>query len=359
MPKVSKVKTPHSKPSEAKPARPLLDKYQCCRCGSISSKQKGKFPASHSSIYKGNNAYLPICNQCLDELYSHYKLALGDDKEAIRRVCSKFDIYWSPLIYDMLQKSSTSQSRIRAYISKTNLVMFMEKTFDDTIDEENAAMIQIVPMNISEEEATTSGLSMPVSSPVPIEMPSDDTVLFWGAGFTPEFYHELNMRYLKWTGSLPKQLDIAEEALYKQICISEATINRNIAAGKPVESSQKTLNDLLGALNAKPIQKKEDDASSDLESTPLGVWAKRWEEKRPIPDDEEMANKNVVVKYITTWFLGHLGKMLGVKNTYTKLYEDAINEYRVEKPEYEDEDDEFIFNDVFSSESEGGVEHDD
>ena len=43
-----------------------------------------------------------------------------------------------------------------------------------------------------------------------------------------------------------------------------------------------------------------------------------------------------------------LYKMLGIKNTYCKLYEDEMERLRVKTPEFEDEDDESMFNNIFS-----------
>ena len=54
-----------------------------------------------------------------------------------------------------------------------------------------------------------------------------------------------------------------------------------------------------------------------------------------------------IVRYISIWFLGHLCKMLGIKNTYCKLYEDEMARLKVERLESEDEDDEGAFNDIF------------
>jgi hypothetical protein len=39
--------------------------------------------------------------------------------------------------------------------------------------------------------------------------------------------------------------------------------------------------------------------------------------------------------------------MVGLKNSYTKAYEEAMEKYRVKRPEYEDEDDDTVLNDVF------------
>lgn len=61
---------------------------------------------------------------------------------------------------------------------------------------------------------------------------------------------------------------------------------------------------------------------------------------------------NHIKKYVFTWF-GHVCKMLGVKNGYTRMYEEEINRLRVEKPEYEDEDDETLLVDAYSESQDG------
>ena len=87
------------------------------------------------------------------------------------------------------------------------------------------------------------------------------------------------------------------------------------------------------------------------------AWIRKWENTKPIPEpDPELKDVDGIVRYITVWFLGHLCKMLGIKNTYCKLYEDEIAKMRIERPEYEDEDDETMFNDIFSSDKAGVTE---
>ncbi len=95
----------------------------------------------------------------------------------------------------------------------------------------------------------------------------------------------------------------------------------------------------------KPTQRKNEDIEAELSSTPMGIWLYRYENKRPLPETAE--DDNYIKKYIFTW-MGHLCKMLGVKNAYTKLYEEEIDRLRVAKPEYEDEDDEAVLIDSYS-----------
>ena len=112
-------------------------KFYCCRCGTSYSRKKGYFPVSHSLMYRGSG-YLPICNDCVEDMYEQYRASIGDDKEAMRRMCMKLDLYWNEDIYNMVERTVGVNSRIRNYIGKTNLIRYIDKTFDDTIAEGNA-----------------------------------------------------------------------------------------------------------------------------------------------------------------------------------------------------------------------------
>ena len=60
------------------------------------------------------------------------------------------------------------------------------------------------------------------------------------------------------------------------------------------------------------------------------------------------------IKNITTWYLGHACKMVGLRNSYCKMYEDAMDELRVKHPEYDEEDDDSLLNDIFGSPQSSG-----
>lgn len=346
MPKISKIQT-STKPKQAAPIEEERKKFYCCRCGRHHQKQKSNYPASQSPLYKGNGGYLTICNHCIDELFEHYKTVMESEIEAIRRICLKFDIYWNMEIYAMLNKASTSQSRVRAYISKTNLIKYIGKTYDDTLDEEYADMLrQKEASNIIIDNAE----DIPEIEGIDLD---PEIVEFWGTGFEPSFYLELDRKYKYWTSGLPKALDKGEEAIYKQVCILEATINKDSAAGKSIEKNVNALNTLLGSANLKPSQKKaEDAAETAFDGMPFGVGIRMYENSRPIPQpDPEFQDVDGIVRYISIWFLGHLCKMLGIKNTYCKMYEMELEKMRIDNPELDEEDDEALFEDIFGGET--------
>jgi hypothetical protein len=43
--------------------------------------------------------------------------------------------------------------------------------------------------------------------------------------------------------------------------------------------------------------------------------------------------------------------MVGLKNSYCKAYEDAMEELRVKRPEYDEEDDDSMLSDIFNGSS--------
>lgn len=338
MPKTSKIQSVSTKPGQPSPLKEERTEFYCCRCQRHHKRQKGNYPASQSPIYKGNGGYLTICNHCVDELFDHYKAALGVEADAIRRICLKFDIYWNIEIYSMLSKANTSQSRVRAYISKTNLYKYIGKTFDDTLDEEYQSEIdaQEEAERIKEESIVkTVGPVYEDESEESVSV-DEDVVKYWGTGFTPEMYLELENRRNYWISQYPDGivLNPGEEGILRQICNLEISINQDRAAGKSIEKSVNALNTLFGSMNMKPSQKKE----SEENCIPFGCEIAKFEEEHPIIEpDEDFRDVDKLHKNVIAWFLGSLCKTVGVKNEYSDAFENEIGQYTVERPTYDEE----------------------
>ena len=181
-----------------------------------------------------------------------------------------------------------------------------------------------------------------------------EIVAFWGSGYSDDMYKELEERRLFWMSRFPKgtKLDIGTEALIRQICALELDINRDRFEGKPIDKSVNALNTLLGSANLRPTQTKSEDNSA-FDKTPFGVWVRKLENERPVSEpSEDMKDVDGIVRYISVWFLGHLCKMLKIKNSYSRLYEEEIEKLRVSHPEYEDDDDESLVYDIFAANGE-------
>lgn len=325
---------------EIKPVEPVTeDDYKCCACGKKYKKQSGNFSYSQSPLYKGNNSFLPICNNCLENLVEQYTELLGSQNEAIERVCLHWDIYVSDSILNSTKKIDANRSRIKCYIKNCNLQQNAGKTYDTYLKE------------ISDERINSIDSLEEVKENKDFKV-AQKTIKFFGLGYTQEQYLFLQNQYEDWTHRHQCETK-AQEELFKNLCIAQLNINIAQQTNGKVSEAMKTFQDLLGSANLKPTQ-TNDNALAD--SNTFGTLIKRWEDEKPIPEpDPEWKDVDGIIRYISIYFLGHLCKMMGIKNTYSRMYEDEMAKYRVEKPEYEG-DDEAIFDAVFGGDNYGDDE---
>ena len=332
------------------------DRVICSRCGKTYTKRKGNFKVSYAACHKGLG-YIPICSDCIDSMYNTYLAQCNNAKDAVRQMCRKLDLYWNESAFEAIAKKSTMRTLMSQYIQRINTMSYAGKSYDDTLSNEGTLWSfteqehveqPVVPVRQKAEEDEASDLD---------DIP-DEVITFWGSGYTAEMYLELEQRRSYWMSRLPEgtDIDIGTEALIRQICPLELDINRYRAAGRDVDKLVANLDKLIGSAGLKPGQKKQEDADVALTNTPLGVWLYRYENKRPLPEvDEELKDVNGIRKYVFTW-MGHLCKMLGLKNAYSQLYEDEIARLRVDKPEYDGDDDELLFMEALPDEPSGAGE---
>lgn len=322
------------------------DKVICFRCGKAFSRRRSFFPVSYAILYKGVG-YLPFCRDCIETMYNTYLSQCNNAKDAVHQMCRKLDVFWSESLFDSVFRQNTTRTVMSQYLAKLSTVSYAGKSYDDTLASEGTLWLfsssaptltpESQPLVLETDEDADTDSDEPVS---------EEVVAFWGPGYTPNMYRGLEQRRSYWMSRFPQgaDMDIGTEALIRQICSLELDINRDRAAGKAVDKSVTALNTLLGSANLKPKQK--DDAAAGLVEIPLGVWLHRYENERPLPEiDDDMKDVNKIQKYVFTW-LGHVCKMLGKKNGFSRLYEQEVQRLRVERPEFVDEDDEEMIMDV-------------
>jgi hypothetical protein len=115
--------------------RRLESPFQCTCCGRRFKKQIGNFYHSESPLYNGNNHYISVCKNCIDNLLDQYTTMLNSQEEAIRRLCLHFDIYYSETICASAVKKEEDVSRMSNYISRLNLNQCAGKTYDTYLSE--------------------------------------------------------------------------------------------------------------------------------------------------------------------------------------------------------------------------------
>lgn len=321
--------------------------HVCRRCGNSYGKLSGNFLVCYGALYKGAG-YLPYCNHCVEDMYMSYLRQCGDQQAALRQLCRKLDLYWSAELYESILAKTTPANIVKDYIAKLRGKNCIGKSFDNTLIEAGTMWDDVTDTKQVNEVVDDAEPEQAVSDE-DIEVPDEIKDRF-GSGYTNQMYLELNRRYNYWMKRLPPDVDkddIGVQALTQQLCAVELDINRLRAQGQSVDKYINTFQSLLGRLMTDPVKKKEEDANTALANTPLGVWLYRYEKQRPLPEVPDELQENRIKKYIFTW-MGHVLKMLGVKNGFTKLYEEEVARYRVERPEYADEDDESLLIDAWS-----------
>jgi len=320
----------------------LENKVYCHMCGTAYQRRKGFFSVSYAIQHKGLG-YLPICKQCAERLYDNYLSQCNDPKLAMRQLCRKLDLYWDEKIYEYVIAKSTTRSVLSGYLQRITASAYAGKSYDTTLEKEgtlwNFAEEELDIPEETEEEVTENAENIPKKY-----------IRYWGSGYQAETYKDLEQHKANWMASFadPSSIDVSTEAIIKQLCFLEIEMNKMRAAGKSADKLINAYNTLLGSANLKPVQKKQEEDEMGLERTPLGVWLYRYENKRPLPEiDEDCKDVNGLRRYVFTW-MGHLCKMLGLKNAYEQLYQDEINRLRVEKPEYDGDDDEAFLMDVMT-----------
>lgn len=323
----------------------------CRMCGTAYGKLNGYFYKSYAQLYRGVG-YLPICKGCLDFLYDSYLAKCNSPRDAVRQVCRKLDLYWDEGVYSRAEKDGSARTIMSAYLTKVNVYKNTGKSYDDTLEKENA-LWNFANQRAIEQEARESSVAEEVAKAAEEDVDvSEDIKQMWGTGYTNAMYNELEQRRQYWMGQLIEEgVDVNQvgvQALLRQIVSTELDINRGRAAGLDVDKKVNTFNTLLGSAVLKPSQQKGSDIDTDIDKTPLGVWAWRYEHKRPLPEiDEDFKDINGIRKYITIWLKGHLAKMVGLRNSYSQMYEDEIKRLSVDKIDYEDDTDDSFLADLF------------
>ena len=171
----------------------------------------------------------------------------------------------------------------------------------------------------------------------------------FGPGYSAEDYMFLENEYQDWVNRYTCE-EKGQELLFKRICCTELEIDKAHRENKSTKDLDKTLQELMGTLGIKPSQK---NSSALTDSKTFSQLIEIWEREKPIPEPEdEFKDVDKIGLYIDVFFKGHLSKMMGLKNAFSSIYEKFIRKYTVSKPQYEEEDTEILFEQIFGKKTE-------
>lgn len=166
----------------------------------------------------------------------------------------------------------------------------------------------------------------------------ENLIDFFGEGHEEKDYIYLDSEYKDYTNRYEVETK-ALENLIKEICLTQLDIRVKTANGEKVDAQRKTLQDLLGSSNLKPVQ--ENASAGIAEAETFGTLIKKFENEHPIPEPHESwKDVDGIGKYIRTFFLGTMAKMFDKENPYQDEYDEYIEEYTVRPPSVDGDDDE-------------------
>lgn len=163
----------------------------------------------------------------------------------------------------------------------------------------------------------------------------NDLIEFFGEGYEEKDYIYLSSEYEDYLNRYEVDSKTLEN-LIKEICLTQLDIRKKRAQGDKVDAQQKTLQDLLGSSNLKPVQ--ENASSGVAEAETFGTLIRKFENEHPIPEPHESwKDVDGIGKYVRTFFLGHMARMFGKENPYEAEYNEIIGEYTVKPPSKEED----------------------
>lgn len=169
----------------------------------------------------------------------------------------------------------------------------------------------------------------------------------FGSSYTNEELMFLENEYQDWVSRYECNQK-AQEEVFENLSIIKLLKNKALREGKPTKDLDKQQQDWLDTGALKPKQNTL-DTFSDAQT--MGTLLQKYEETRPLPEiDPELSDVDRIGLYIDAFYRGHASKMLGIKNTFSNLYEKVMAKYTVKPPEYDDEtDSEILFDKIFGS----------
>lgn len=285
-----------------------VPKCTCCGC-------KLDSYVSRSEFYKSTHQ-LPFCKNCVDNEFERLLKRFNYEVDkSIYYLCMKIDMPFYINVLEGAKKEveKTNGKLNRIYITKINSFRDKNGYGDSFLDGEQLSSHQITLSDESNKEL------------------DKDLVKFWGQGFNSFEYEYLQDFFEDFVNNYecdsPTQILLFKNAAKTQLNADKALSDNNISL---YNSLMKTLSSILGDSNIKPNQESGANAA---EQATFGTLLKKWENEEPVPEpDEEWKDVDGIGKYIRIWFLGHLCKMMGITNDYSKEYEEEMAKLRVNLP---------------------------
>lgn len=302
----------------------------------------GDFMKADTAFYSDKNyvtGRYPICKRCIMKMVEQRKTDKdepNETKESVQKVLQMMDRVYDDAFYTECVKGALDEAKEKnrnspfaTYITATgSLPQWKGKTWKDSDFGEDLSSVSQAEVNENSRILKSAKKR-------------------FGSDYKPEDLMWLENEYQDWITRYECNTK-AQEEIYKNLSTNRLERKQAVKEGKPTKEIDKTFQELLATQNIQPRQTGM-DTMADAQT--FGTLLQKWEETRPLPDvDPALEDVDKIGLYFDAFFRGHTLKMLGLKNSFTNIYERIMKKYTVTKPEYnEEEDSEAIFEKVFGS----------
>lgn len=273
--------------------------YSCCQC----NKQFGslaRFYRTYSGLYAGTG-YLPICRNCLTELFEFYERKFEDKKKAMQRICMAFDLYYDDSVFYAC--CDGKDFLIGNYIKLLNMTQYKGKTFDTTLDKGFRFKNKAESPKLQKANPENSG-EVPEEEKI-----SQEDIELWGEGFEKADYNILNSHY-KLLKSANPNCDSNQEIFITDLCFIKMQQMKAVREGQVDDYNKLTDSYRKSFKEAGLKTSKETNTSEDFS---IGINAEIIEKYTPA---EYYKNKNLykdhdnIGEYISRFMLRPLKNLM-------------------------------------------------
>ena len=287
----------------------------------------GKWQATTSSFYMDRKYVTdryPICKRCIMTMVEQREKdddEPNETRESVQKVLQMMDLPFDSDFYDDCvkgaldgMKEKNRQSPFATYITSIlSLPNWKGMTWKDSKFGDMPETMEEIKLS---QKAIKAGKKR------------------FGSGYSDEELVFLENEYQDWIGRYECNTK-AQEEVFENLSVAKLLQRRALAAGKPTKDIDTQIQNWM---NTGAVQPKQNNLDAFSDAQTFGTLIQKYEETRPLPEvSPELKDVDGLGKYISTFYMGHMCKMLGIKNDYAQQYEEEMAKYTVTRPEYTDD----------------------
>lgn len=283
-----------------------IEKKKCTFCGELKAPTKD-FYLSRSRIYKYNDERMPICKECLSNLFNELKVKYEDEMKALYHLCMLFDIYFNK---ELVEKSfnnenfSIEDNLLKTYMKNVNSLN--QYKFKDSFSSDYIVLddeLLKVEIKEKEEDIYEEREMTPEAKRLCLKR--------WGSGYSDDDYMYLEENYAEFYDAYAHDTP-AERMLLMNISktLLEGEKSRRSGDKKGYENMLKLVSSMLTDAAIKPSQKK---SMGDEVGECFGVFIENLEKNEPINEAiDEFEDVDNIGRLIDRQFVKNFAKVFGL-----------------------------------------------